>query len=63
MSLANMLGKLTREEMKNIMAGRSDDDQNFCNDQCTTNADCPSDRYCGGGNCNGQTIKRCNKYP
>ena len=64
MSLTNVQGKLGRIDMKNIMAGTEEygEDQ-YCNDQCATNADCPTDRFCGGGTCSsGKEIKRCNKY-
>lgn len=61
MTLANVQGKLSRAEMKNVMAGNESIPE--CTDQCTTNADCPLDRYCGGGECaGGKQIKRCNKY-
>ena len=40
MSLANIKGKLSRAEMKNIMAGSGDDEarcqQSTCNTSCTT---------------------------
>lgn len=62
MSLSNIKGKLSRAEMKNILAGL-DPEEDPCNDECTTNSDCPTDRYCGGGTCpSGKVIKRCNNY-
>lgn len=44
MSLANIKGKLSRAEMKNIMAGSGD------SGSCTSNADCTSgqDILCNG---------------
>jgi hypothetical protein len=44
MSLANMQGKLSRAEMKNIMAGVLQ--QTECKDQCVGNSDCILDFKC-----------------
>ncbi len=65
MSLANVQGKLSRNEMKRISGGTEEPVEGIdtCKDQCTTVRDCPSDRTCGGGECGGITIKRCNPYP
>lgn len=63
MSLANVQGKLSRTAMKKIMAGSDGEDMGFCQDQCQTSDDCPQDRSCGGGSCDGITIKRCNRVP
>jgi len=43
MSLANIKGKLSRDEMKKIMAGSGGG--NKCNVACTSNANC--DSTCG----------------
>lgn len=48
MSLANILGKLSREEMKNIMAGDAPGEKN-CNSTC----DSSCSRNCGGVLTNG----------
>ncbi len=64
MTLANVQGKLSRAEMRNVMAGRDEDDGiPECKDTCATNADCPLDRYCGSGLCGGKQVKSCFKYP
>jgi hypothetical protein len=60
MSLANIQGKLSRNEMKNIMAGLSDggdggDDGGAT--ACTQNSDCPSNGK-KGCSCN-TTLGRC----
>ncbi len=54
MSLANIKGKLSRAEMKNIMAGSGT--------SCTQDSDCPGkyidcggSRYWAGGHCAGGT--------
>ncbi len=39
MSLANIQGKLTRAEMKKIMAG-AEGEENSCNVGCSANKDC-----------------------
>ena len=68
MSLATVAGKLSRAEMKNVMAGSSFDDSvgdgtHECKDTCAFNRDCPQDRYCGSGVCGGVNVKSCFKYP
>lgn len=57
MSLANIEGKLSRAEMKNIMAG-----SNAClpvGDPCTGNVQCCSNRCVSGGG--GTTGANCGK--
>jgi hypothetical protein len=65
MSLVNVHNKLSRAEMKYVMAGDETigDLGNDCKDTCTTTRDCPQDRYCGTGTCGGKEIKSCFKYP
>ncbi|QGW29469.1 hypothetical protein [Phnomibacter ginsenosidimutans] len=67
MSLATVAGKLSRAEMKNVMAGNSSfedtgDETIECNDTCLTTADCPLDRKCTTGTCGGKSIKACFLY-
>lgn len=45
MSLANIKGKLSRHEMRNIMAGSGDDVVVICK-ACTEDADCFGGRIC-----------------
>ena len=56
MSLANMQGKMSRKELKNIMAGS----YFSCGGTCTTNFDCSSGDCCGCGS-PGTTPKTCGK--
>lgn len=48
MSLANMQGKMGRQEMKNIMGGANADIEAKCNDGCAPgpNSKCPSTCPC-----------------
>lgn len=59
---------LSRDEMKKITGGCGmgelcDGGENpICKDICTTNWDCPSDRECKSGDCQGIIVKACFRY-
>ena len=61
-----LFGKtLTKDEQKRINGGDESIDPGTggdCNSTCSSNRDCPSDRYCGSGTCGSQTIKSCFRY-
>jgi len=58
---------LSREQMKKIMGGCGmgefcDDGDDGCKDTCVSNSDCPADRQCATGDCQGIIVKTCFRY-
>ncbi len=58
MSLANMQGKMSRMEMKGIMAGSGGA---TCGSICTGPFDCPSGDCCADCGTSGPSLKKCQK--
>ncbi len=62
MDLSAIKNRLSRDEMKMILAGSEEDDYGACTDSCGPTQPCQSDRYCRSGTsnaCPGVTFKSC----
>ena len=54
---------LSRDEAKKVMGGNTEFEfEGGCGDSCITNNDCPVDRECKSGDCQGVTVKACFRY-